>query len=171
MTAWFSAKAQLGNSGVFCSSCASGAPWDTGVIVPQSSLHLVITVTASFGPRTGCVGVCWRGWRKRLCGVSLSVGPIGSAHSSITRGEIDLQLSSSCTRPPWLDQRPTRPSCCPLQERPPGWQQCRLGAGDASVGMTERSVNLIHQTLLLSCLDKHREKYNHLPLNFRIYYI
>lgn len=159
-TMWFSTRAQLGNSGVFCSSSPLGTLWDTGVIVIKSSFHLVIMVIASSGPRTGG-GVCafaQKGGGKGSAVPSSLIFP--SAVFTLALQVLDRQLSSSCPNPPWLDHPPTRPSCCPLQKRPSGWQQHHLGVGDESVGMTECSVLLIHQALLWSCLDKHREKYN-----------
>lgn len=170
-TAWFSARAQLQNLGAFCSSCASGAPlghWSKSATVQISSHdHGHGFIWFQDGGGGGGGGVCSRGCRKRLWGSSLSALPISSAPFSITRGELDLQLSSSYPHPPWLDQPPTRPSCFPLQMRPLGQQQCRLGAGDGWVGMTECSVLLIHQALLWSRLDKHREKYNQLSTKFQ----
>lgn len=161
---WFPVRAQLGNSGVFCSS---GALWDTGVIALQSSFHLMIMVIAAYGPRTeGVVCVVAR----KGGGKGSAVPPsfiFPSAVFTPALRELDLQLSSSCPHPPWMDEPPTRPSCCPLQKRPSGWQQWRLGAGDESVGMTECSVLLIHQVLLWSCLDKHREKYNQISTKFQ----
>lgn len=118
----------------------------------------------------------WFPWHQCLCGgllkrvekkdlwFSLPALPISNAHCSITKGKIDLQLSSSAPIhfDGW-DQPPTRPSLCPLQKS----RQCLFGAGDKSVGMTEHSMLLIHQTLLWSCLDKHREKYCQFSTEFQ----
>lgn len=110
-----------------------------------------------------CVRLLKRVEKKDLW-FSLPALPISNAHCSITKGKIDLQLSSSAPIhfDGW-DQPPTRPSLCPLQKS----RQCLFGAGDKSVGMTEHSMLLIHQTLLWSCLDKHREKYCQFSTEFQ----
>lgn len=149
-TAWFCARAQLGNSGVFYSLHALGAPWDIGVIAPQSSFYLILTVTASPGPSTAWGVVSFRGCGKRLCG-SLLFAP--AALTSASREEKQT-FNSAGPALAHLSQ-PTRRATVPVRSR---WWI----SGKSWICF----MLLIHQTLLRSCLNKHRETYNQLFTKF-----
>lgn len=106
-TVWFSAKVQLGNSGVFCCS------WFlvTEVIVLQSTFHLMVRATGFPNPRTR--GVCV-GLLRRMEKKALWFSPPCPSHqqcSLTAEYERKNRPSAQQLLPP-----PTRPSLCPLQK-------------------------------------------------------
>lgn len=153
-TVWFSARAQLqlGNSGVFCCS------WFLvrGIIVLQSTFHLIVTVSGF--PDTRTPGVC-AGLLRRMEKKALWFSPPCSSQQ-----QCSLQHYQSINRPSaqQLLPPPTRPSLCPLQR-----VTVPLRSSDGLVRMTECSMLLIHQTLQWPCLDKHREKHCQFSTEFQ----
>lgn len=137
---WFSARAHLGNSGVFCCSWILA----TGVIVLQFTFHLMVTVTGFPDTRAHCVQRAAR----ENGGKGSVVLPSVPFPSAVLTPALERKNKPSAQQ---LLPPPTKPSLRPLQKS----QQCLFGAGDGSVRMSECPVLSIHQTLPRSCLDKH----------------